>query len=117
MDRGCPIKPLKPVGAAGREIGDPAAGERGCKGVVCQCNNHFLVGDSRAGRAVNGHIAHGRRGRGCGGVVHRERITQIPFTVQSYCHTVIADIQMSDVPGVIVVGAENVLIGGRRRSG
>ncbi len=82
MDRGCPIKPLKPVGAAGREIGDPAAGERGC-----------------------------------GGVVHRERITQIPFTVQSYCHTVIADIQMSDVPGVIVGGAENVLIGGRRRSG
>ena len=56
-------------------------------------------------------------GRDRGGVVHRELLAQIPFTFQSYCHTVIAGFQISNVPGVIGGDIENVLIGGLRRSG
>ena len=50
-------------------------------------------------------------------IVHRELLAQIPFTVQSYCHTVIAGFQILNVPGVIGGDTEAVLIGGRRRSG
>ena len=52
----------------GGEIGDPVTGERGFKGVVRQRDNHIFVSDRRAGRAVDGHIGHGRRRRG--GLMH-----------------------------------------------